>query len=110
MTEPHEGGMLDANGPVRNRNEVKCPHCRKQISEAGLDQHILAKHGRPAPSVAPWNAAIEAAAKLCEDMCPHGGRQWTSEQLACFSALTDAAKNIRALTQPDASREKNNVK
>lgn len=39
----------------------------------------------------------EEAAKVAENMRPTGGRQWTDEQNACFSALTDCANNIRAL-------------
>ena len=39
--------------------------------------------------------ALETAAKVCERMRPHGGRAFSDEQMACFDALTDAAKNIR---------------
>ena len=38
----------------------------------------------------------EFDAKIAEAMRPTGGRMWTDEQNACFSALTDCAANIRA--------------
>lgn len=40
-------------------------------------------------------ARDERAAKIAEAMRPTGGRMWTDEQNACFSALTDCAANIR---------------
>lgn len=47
-----------------------------------------------------WEAArqfyTEAHAAIAERMCPSGGRLWTDEQLACFSALSSCAENIRS--------------
>lgn len=40
-------------------------------------------------------ARDERAARIAEAMRPTGGRQWTTEQLACFNALSDCAENIR---------------
>jgi len=41
--------------------------------------------------------ALERAAEVCEKMRPAGGRAWSTEQQACWAALTDAAKAILAL-------------
>lgn len=41
--------------------------------------------------------ALEEAAVLCEAIRPDGGRDWTETQEQCYSALTHAAENIRAL-------------
>lgn len=47
-----------------------------------------------------WEAArqfyTEAHAGIAERMRPTGGRMWTDEQRACFSALTDCAETIRS--------------
>jgi hypothetical protein len=41
---------------------------------------------------------------VCQAMRPPGGRAWTSEQSACFEALSAAAENVRAGTDPWAGR------
>lgn len=41
---------------------------------------------------------------VCQAMRPPGGRAWTSEQSACFDALTIAAENIRNGVDPWAGR------
>lgn len=51
-----------------------------------------------------WNAAtaaaIERCAEVAESMRPAGGRMFSEAQSACFDALTDASKAIRALQEP----------
>ena len=44
-------------------------------------------------------AERKACAKVAESMRPHGGRMFDEAQSACFSALTDCAKAIRARGQ-----------
>lgn len=46
-------------------------------------------------------AERERCAKVAEAMCPAGGRQWSVEQLMCFTALTECAAALRAA--PSAS-------
>lgn len=41
---------------------------------------------------------------VCQAMRPPGGRVWTSEQSACFDALSIAAENIRSGVDPWAGR------
>ena len=45
-----------------------------------------------------YNAAIEAAANICEQMVI-GGRAWTEEQAICADALFAAAENIKKLAR-----------
>jgi hypothetical protein len=41
---------------------------------------------------------------VCQAMRPPGGRAWTSEQSACFEALSAAAENVRSGVDPWARR------
>lgn len=41
---------------------------------------------------------------VCQAMRPPGGRAWTSEQSACFEALSAAAENVRSGVDPWAGR------
>jgi len=46
----------------------------------------------------------ERAAGIAEAMRPSGGRMWTSEQHACFEALSECATSIR---RDDTAAERN---
>ena len=43
----------------------------------------------------------ERCARLCEQAAPAGGRAWSTEQAACFDALTHVAAAIRATEAPN---------
>lgn len=73
---------------------------RSEVAERIVRETMLVVPGKIADKyIDAIEAALkdrdERAAKIAEAMCPSGGRLWTAEQSACFSALTDCAGNIR---------------
>ncbi len=52
--------MIDANGPVHERDEVQCAICLKKVARKGLPQHMLAKHNTLVVPPTPEEATDDA--------------------------------------------------
>lgn len=87
-------GHMMYQGEFQPPEDGPCPDCDGRgwhQENNAVDADQMRAYG-----LACYRQGLEDAAKDLDAARPAGGRAWTSEQSACFEALSDCAKHLRA--------------